>query len=134
MLKEFKDFVMRGNVIDLAVAVVLGAAFGAVVTAFVNGLIMPLIAMLFGQPNFDGLTFTINNAVFMYGSILTALVNFILIAGAIFFFVIKPISAFNERARTEEAATERECPQCLSEVSVKAKRCLYCTSELTPTG
>lgn len=134
MIKEFKDFVMRGNVLDLAVAVVLGAAFGAVVTAFVDNLIMPLIAMLFGQPNFDDLSFTINNAVFTYGALLTALINFILIAGAIFFFVVKPVSVINARMQTEEAASERECPDCLSEVSAKATRCAYCTSELTPTG
>lgn len=134
MIKEFKDFVTRGNVLDLAVAVVLGAAFGAVVTAFVDNLIMPLIAMLFGQPNFDDLSFTINNAVFTYGALLTALINFILIAGAIFFFVVKPVSVINARMQTEEAASERECPDCLSEVSAKATRCAYCTSELTPTG
>jgi large conductance mechanosensitive channel len=134
MIKEFKDFVMRGNVLDLAVAVVLGAAFGAVVAAFVDSLIMPFIAMLFGQPNFDDLTFTVNNSVFGYGSFLTALVNFILVAGAIFFFVVKPVSVINEHTRTEEAATERECPDCLSEVPIKATRCAYCTSELTPTG
>lgn len=134
MLKEFKDFITRGNVVDLAVAVVLGAAFTAVVTAFVNALIMPLIALLFGQPNFDSMTFEINKTVFGYGTLLTAVVNFLLIAAAIFFFVVKPISVINARRATEEEATERDCPQCLSSVPVKATRCSACTSELTPTA
>ena len=134
MLKEFKDFIMRGNVIDLAVAVVVGAAFGAVVTALVDSLIMPLIALLVGQPNFDELSFTINDTTFLYGVFLTAVVNFLLIAAAIFLFVIKPIKVINDRRAKDEAATERECPDCLSEVSVKATKCKFCTSELTPTA
>ena len=133
MLKEFKEFIMRGNVVDLAVAVVIGAAFGAVVTAFVDNLIMPLIAALFGEPNFDYLKFTINNAEFGYGSFITAVVNFILIAAAIFFFIVKPISAINERVAKEEEETERDCPDCFTSVPVKATRCPACTSELTPT-
>ncbi|MCH9817025.1 MAG: large conductance mechanosensitive channel protein MscL [Actinomycetia bacterium] len=134
MLKEFKDFIMRGNVIDLAVAVVVGAAFGAVVTALVDSLIMPLIALLVGQPNFNELAFTINDTTFQYGVFLTAVVNFLLIAAAIFLFVIKPITAVNARFAKDEEATERECPECLSEVSVKATKCKFCTSELTPTA
>ena len=134
MFKEFKEFIMRGNVVDLAVAVVLGVAFGAVVTAFVDRLIMPLIAAIVGKPSFDDLTFTINNSVFGYGSFLTALVNFILVAAAIFFFVVKPMQVINDRTKKEEAATERDCPQCLSEVPVKATRCAFCTTELTPTS
>lgn len=134
MLKEFKDFIMRGNVIDLAVAVVVGAAFGAVVTALVDSLIMPLIALLVGQPNFDQLAFTINETTFAYGVFLTAVVNFLLIAAAIFFFVIKPIKMVNDKLAKEEEATERECPECFSEVSVKATKCKFCTCALTPTA
>jgi large conductance mechanosensitive channel len=134
VLKDFKDFIMRGNVVDLAVAVVVGAAFGLVVTALVDSLIMPFIALLVGQPNFDDLTFSINETQFFYGVFLTAVVNFLLVASAIFFFVIKPIKMVNDKLAAGEVATERECPECLSEVSVKATKCKFCTSELVPTA
>jgi large conductance mechanosensitive channel len=134
MLKDFRDFVTRGNVLDLAVAVVLGAAFGAVVTAVVEGLVMPLIAALFGQPNFDAMFFEINDTKFLYGTVLTAIVNFLLIALAIFFFIVKPVTSLTDRLKQEEESTERDCPECTKEVSVDAKRCPYCTSELTPAG
>jgi len=132
VFREFKQFLMRGNVIDLAVAVVIGAAFGAVVTSLVNDLIMPIIAMIFGKPDFSSLTFTINDAVFRYGAFITAVVNFVLVAAAIFFFVIKPINMLMTRARQEPPAdpTTMKCPFCISEVPIGATRCAFCTSEL----
>jgi large conductance mechanosensitive channel len=104
MLKEFRDFLMRGNLVELAVAFVMGIAFAAVVTAFVDGLVMPIIAMLIGKPDFSDLTFTINDAVFRYGAFITASITFVTTAAAIFFFVVKPIDAI--RARTTKAEDE----------------------------
>jgi large conductance mechanosensitive channel len=132
IFREFKQFLMRGNVIDLAVAVVMGAAFGAVINSLVNDMIMPVIAMIFGKPDFSNLTFTINNAVFRYGAFITALITFVLTAAAIFFFVVKPINMLMNRARREPPAdpTTMKCPFCLSEVPIGATRCAFCTSEL----
>jgi large conductance mechanosensitive channel len=132
VFREFKQFLMRGNVIDLAVAVVIGVAFAAVVNSAVNDLIMPVIALIFGEPDFSNLTFTINDAIFRYGAFITAVVNFVLVAAAIFFFVIKPINALMERSRREPPAdpTTMKCPFCISEVPVGATRCAFCTSEL----
>jgi large conductance mechanosensitive channel len=132
MVREFKQFLMRGNVIDLAVAVVIGVAFAAVVNSAVNDLIMPVIALIFGEPDFSNLTFTINDAIFRYGAFITAVVNFVLVAAAIFFFVVKPINALMERSRSEPPAdpTTMKCPFCISEVPVGATRCAFCTSEL----
>jgi large conductance mechanosensitive channel len=132
MIREFKQFLLRGNVVDLAVAVVIGAAFGAVVNSMVNDLIMPVIAMIFGEPDFSALTFTINDAVFRYGAFITAVVTFVLIAAAVFFLVVKPINALMERSRREPSAdpTTFKCPYCISEVPVGATRCAFCTSEL----
>jgi len=101
MLKEFRRFIMRGNVVDLAVAVVIGAAFGAVVTAFVADILTPIIAAIFGKPDFSNLTFTINDSVFRYGSFFNALIAFLSIAAAVFFFVVKPMDAFNARFARE---------------------------------
>jgi large conductance mechanosensitive channel len=109
MLKEFRDFLMRGNLVELAVAFVMGIAFAAVVNSFVNDLVMPVIAMIFGKPDFSNLTFTINDAVFRYGSFITAVIAFIAIAAAVFFFVVKPMDAIRARmSRTEEAAVDDE--------------------------
>jgi large conductance mechanosensitive channel len=102
MLKEFRDFLLRGNIIELAVAFVMGVAFAAVVTSFVDDLVMPVVAMLLGKQDFSGLTFTINDAVFRYGAFLTAVVTFVLIATAIFFFVVKPVNAVMARLRPPE--------------------------------
>jgi large conductance mechanosensitive channel len=130
--REFKAFIMRGNVVDLAVAVVIGAAFGAVVTALVKDIITPLIAAIFGKPDFSGLSFTINKSTFLYGDFINAVVSFLLIAIAIFFFIIKPLNMLLARRRTEPPAdpTTRDCPFCLSNVPLKATRCAFCTSEL----
>ena len=110
MLKEFRDFLLRGNILELAVAFVMGLAFAAVVNSLVNDLIMPVIAMIIGKPDFSDLTFTINDAVFRYGSFLTAAITFVSTAAAIFFFVVKPVGAIVVRTRTpeEEAVSDEE--------------------------
>ena len=133
MLKGFRDFIMRGNVIDLAIAVVIGAAFGAVVTAFVKDLITPLIAAIFGKPDFSALTFTINNSKFLYGDFINAVVAFLTIAVVIYFVIVAPMNAVAERrARGKAPAdpTSRQCPECLSEIPVDARRCAFCTSHV----
>lgn len=137
MLRGFRDFIMRGNVVDLAVAVVIGAAFGAVITAFVADIITPLIAAIFGKPDFSNLYFTINGSRFLYGSFINAIISFLLIAAAIYFVVVVPMNKLAERrARGQAPAdpTTKQCPECLSEIPVEAKRCAFCTSELTPTS
>ena len=110
MLKEFRDFLMRGNLVELAVAFVMGLAFAALITSFVNDLIMPIVAMIIGKPDFSGLTFTINDAVFRYGAFVTATITFVSTAAAIFFFVVKPIDALTSRRRQpeEEAVSDEE--------------------------
>jgi large conductance mechanosensitive channel len=129
---EFKDFITRGNLIDLAVAVVIGAAFAALVTALVADLITPIIAAIFGKPDFSDLSFTINGSEFKYGSFLNALITFVSVAAAIFFFVVKPYNVLMERISKGEDETHRECPECLSEIPIAAKRCAHCTSEVAP--
>jgi len=130
MLKEFKKFILRGSVIDLAVAVVIGAAFGAVINSMVKDLITPLISAIIGEPNFSNLTFTINGATFYYGSFLNALIAFLSIATVIFFFVIQPINKLKELAGIQDKALpkEKECKQCLSKIPDKAKKCKFCAS------
>lgn len=129
MLKEFKQFLLRGNVIDLAVGVVIGAAFGTVVSALVSDLLTPLIGALVKVPDFNGLTFTINDSQFFIGRFLNALISFILVAAAIFFFVVKPMNALISRSRKEPPAdpTTKKCKECLSEIPLDAKRCSHCT-------
>ena len=128
MLKEFKQFLLRGNVVDLAVGVVVGAAFGTVVTALVSDLLTPLIAAIAKVPDFSGLSFTVNGSRFMYGHLINALISFVLVAAAIFFFVIKPINALISRSRKEPPTdpTTKKCPECLSEIPIAAKRCSHC--------
>jgi large conductance mechanosensitive channel len=134
MLKEFRDFVLRGNVVDLAVAVVIGAAFGALVTALVADFITPLIAAIGGQPDFSGLTFTINGSVFRYGHFLNAVISFLIIAAVIFLFVVKPLNALMARMKPEPALDRptRECPECLSDIPGPARRCAFCSAEVPP--
>ena len=137
MIKGFREFIMRGNVVDLAVAVVIGAAFGAVITAFVKDIITPLIAAIFGQPDFSQLTFTINGSKFLYGEFINAVRPSFLIALAVSFVVVVPMNKLAERRARGQAptdATTKQCPQCLSEIPIEAKRCAFCTSELTPSG
>jgi large conductance mechanosensitive channel len=134
MLKGFKEFILRGNVVDLAVAVVIGAAFGALVTAFVKDLITPLIAAIFGKPDFSSLSFTINSSTFLYGEFVNAVVSFVLIAAAVYFVVVAPMNALAARRAKGQDPTTRECPECLSEIPVGARRCPHCTSEVSPAG
>jgi large conductance mechanosensitive channel len=129
LLKGFGQFLMRGNVIDLAVAVVIGGAFGVIVTALVKDLITPLIAALVGKPDFSSIGFTINNSKFAVGDFINAVVAFILVALAIYFFVVVPMNAMATRyKKPEEAAALKVCPECLSEIPAAAKRCKFCTA------
>jgi large conductance mechanosensitive channel len=130
VLKEFKEFLFRGNLIEIAVGLVLALAFTAVVTSLVEDLITPLIAAIVGQPDFGGLTFTINESVFRYGELLNAVVSFVLIAAVLFFLVVRPLNALARRRAGPEEPTIRECPECLSEIPAGARRCAFCTSEL----
>ena len=132
ILREFRAFVLRGNVIDLAVAVVIGAAFTGVVNALVRDIITPLIAAIFGEPDFGDLGFTINGSRFAYGDLLNSVISFLLIATAVFFLVVKPANYLMARLRTEpevESPT-RGCPECLSQIPVGATRCAFCTTEV----
>jgi large conductance mechanosensitive channel len=132
MLEEFRDFVLRGNVVELAVAVVIGAAFGAVVTAFVASFITPLIAAIGGKPDFASLAFTINGSRFTYGAFFNALLSFLIIAAVVFFFVVRPLNALMARRRPEPAVDRvvRPCPECLSDIPEEARRCAFCTAEV----
>jgi large conductance mechanosensitive channel len=129
MLKGFRDFILRGNVVDLAVAVVIGAAFGAVVKSFVDDILMRIIAAIFGQPDFSSLTFTIGKGVIAYGSFLNALITFVLIAAAIYFVVVLPLNKLAERRARGADPTTKACPECLSEIPHGAHRCAFCGSE-----
>jgi large conductance mechanosensitive channel len=134
MLKGFREFVLRGNVLDLAVAVVIGGAFGAVVTAFVKDLLTPLVAAIVGKPDFSAIVFSVNGSKFLVGDFLNAALSFLLIATAVYFFVVAPVNALIARARRGEAPpdpTTKKCPECLSEVPIAARRCAFCTSVLT---
>jgi large conductance mechanosensitive channel len=131
MLKGFRAFMLRGNVLDLAVAVVIGAAFGAVVTALVKDLITPLIAAIVGKPDFSAIRFTVNGSNFLLGDFINALVSFLLIGAAVYFVVVLPVNAFMARMRRGEAPpdpTTKKCPECLSEIPIAARRCAFCTS------
>jgi large conductance mechanosensitive channel len=130
MLSGFKQFILRGNVIDMAVGVVIGAAFGGVVTAFTKDLLTPFIAAIVGKPDFSAVSFTIGSAVFPVGDFLNALVSFLLIAAAVYFFVVTPINALVARMRKAPAPadpTTKKCPECLSEIPIDARRCAHCT-------
>ncbi len=129
IIKEFKQFLLRGNVVDLAVGVVVGAAFGTVVTALVKDFLTPLIAAVARVPDFSGLFFTINGSKFAYGDFINALISFVLVAVAVFFFVVKPINLLISRAHKEPPADSitKKCPECLSEIPIAAKRCSHCT-------
>jgi large conductance mechanosensitive channel len=134
MGSEFKQFILRGNVVDLAVAVVVGTAFAAVVMALVKDLITPIIAVIFGKPNFADLYFTINHSKFSYGEFINALITFVTVAVAIFFFVVEPINAIMRRRRTsvDEESDTRACTECLSDIPKLARRCAFCTAAQTP--
>jgi large conductance mechanosensitive channel len=128
----FKKFLLRGNLIDLAVAVVIGLAFNAVVQALVKDIITPLIAAIGGKPNFSSLHFTINHSVFTYGDFLNAVVSFVVIAAAIYFLVVVPTNRLSAITTRKHDPTERQCPECLSTIPIGARRCMYCTSPVAP--
>jgi large conductance mechanosensitive channel len=133
MLKDFKTFVLRGNVVDLAVAVVIGAAFGAIVTSLVKDLITPLIGAVYKSSSFESAYFVVHGSKFMYGDFVNALLSFLIIAAVIFFLVVLPLNKLQQRAtRTKTPAdpTEKKCPHCLSEIPIAATRCAFCTSKL----
>jgi large conductance mechanosensitive channel len=130
-LDEFKAFVLRGNVLDLAVAVVIGAAFTQIVNSLVENIITPIIAAIGGQPDFSGLTFTINNSVFRYGAFINSVISFLIIALIVYFLIVKPMNVLMARVTPQAAAAEPAiCPQCFSEVNPEANRCPNCTSWL----
>jgi large conductance mechanosensitive channel len=135
VLKEFKAFLLRGNVVDLAVAVVIGAAFGMVVTALVRDLITPILAIP-GKTHFSDLSFKIRDSEFLYGDFINVLIAFVSIAAAVFLFVVKPVNALMARRKTEPdvESTVRDCPECLSSIPSAAHRCAFCTAEVTPTA
>ena len=128
-MKGFRAFLLRGNVVDLAVAVVIGAAFGVIVSAFVKDMVTPLIAALGGKPDFASLYFTVNKSKFMYGDFINALIAFLIIAGVVYYFVVLPYTAFVSRSRREPPAdpTTKKCTDCMSEIPIQAKRCAFCT-------
>lgn len=134
-MKGLRQFLLRGNVLDLAVAVVVGAAFGAVITALVKDLITPLIAAIAGKPDFSAIVFEINGSRFLLGDFINALLSFLLIAAAVYFFVVVPVNAFvarRQRGEVPSDPTTKKCPECLSEVPIAARRCAFCTSNLNP--
>ena len=134
-MKGFKQFLLRGNVVDLAVAVVMGTAFGAVVTALVKDLITPLIAAIVGKPDFSGIFFTINGSKFMLGDFINALISFLLVATAVYFFVVLPVNTVMARLKRGQAPpdpTTKQCPECLSTIPIAARKCAFCTSPVVP--
>jgi large conductance mechanosensitive channel len=136
VFNEFKAFISRGSAIELAVGVVIGAAFGAIVSALVKDFITPLIVAVFGKADFSALTFTLNNSTFAYGDFINAVIQFLFVAAAVFFFIVKPMNVLAERrARgAEPDPTHRACPECLSDIPVGARRCGFCTATVTPVA
>ena len=132
--KEFKEFLLRGNVIDLAVGIVIGVAFTALVTGFVDDLLTPLIAAIGGKQDFSSLHFTINGSIFRYGAFINDVMAFAIIAAVVFYFVVMPVNALMRRMHNEPPVdpTERACPECLSAIPVAASRCRFCTSAVSP--
>jgi large conductance mechanosensitive channel len=133
-VRDFREFLLRGNLVDMAVGIVIGIAFAAVVTALVGDLITPIIAAIGGQPNFNDLTFTINKSHFLYGAFIDSLISFVVIAAAVFYLVVKPVNMLMERRKTEPPvdATTRACPECLSDIPIAANRCAFCTAVVGP--
>ena len=134
MLSGFKQFILRGNVIDMAVGVVIGAAFGGVVTALTKDLLTPFIAAIVGKPDFSAISFTIHGAVFPVGDFINAGVSFLLIAAAVYFFVVLPVNTLVARMRKAPAPadpTTKKCPECLSEIPIDARRCAHCAQPVT---
>jgi large conductance mechanosensitive channel len=137
ILREFRTFLLRGNVVDLAIGVVIGVAFSGVVQALVKDLITPLIAAIGAKPDFGTLSFTLNRSVFRYGDFFNVLLSFIIIAAVVFFLVVLPMNrlvGLTQRGRQPAAPTTRECPECLSRIPLKARRCAFCTAEVVPVA
>ncbi|HTW01963.1 MAG TPA: large conductance mechanosensitive channel protein MscL [Streptosporangiaceae bacterium] len=130
----FRKFLFRGNLIDLAVAVVIGVAFNAVIQALIADIITPLIAAIAGKPNFGALTFTVHGSQFHYGSFINAVLSFVIIAAVVYYIIVSPAARITALTQRSKEATERECPECLSSIPVAAKRCMYCTSEVPPAA
>lgn len=133
-MKGFRNFITRGNLIDLAIAVVIGTAFTAVVTALVTDLITPLIAAIAGKPNFATLKFTVHNSTFLYGSFINAALTFLIVAAVIYYLIVAPMTRITALFQKDVAITTRECPECLSTIPIAASRCMYCTTVVTPAG
>jgi large conductance mechanosensitive channel len=136
MVRDFKAFLLRGNVVDLAVGIVIGAAFGAVVTALVRDLLTPIVAAIIGKPDFSTLAFTINSSTFRYGEFINALIAFVTIAAAVFFFVVRPVNALMARRKTgrDTESETRPCSECLSEIPREARKCAFCASTQAGAG
>jgi large conductance mechanosensitive channel len=130
MFKGFRDFVLRGNVVDLAVGVVIGAAFGTVVTAFVKDLLTPVIAAIVKKPDFSGFYYDVNGAKFLYGDFLNAIISFLLIALAVYYFVVLPVNSLMKRFEKQALPDKKKCPECESDVPITARRCAFCTSQI----
>ncbi len=133
-VKGFRNFISRGNVIDLAVAVVIGTAFTAIVTALVADLITPLIAALGGQHDFSTLTFEVHGSTFKYGAFINALLAFLIIAAVVYYLIVAPMAKISARFQRNVEVTTRDCPECLSTIPIAASRCMYCTSTVPPVG
>ena len=131
MLKGFRDFILRGNVVDLAVAVLIGTAFGAVITSFTKDILMQLVAAIVKTPDFAGLVFTLNGTPIKYGSFLGITINFLIVSSMIYFFVVLPLKYLLAKAKGAEAATTKTCAECLSEIPLAARRCKFCTQPVT---
>ena len=130
MLKDFKAFILRGNVVDLAIGVAIGAAFATIVTAFTSGIVTPLLAIPGDSASFSDLTATVSGAVFAYGAVIDAIIRFVITAAFLFFFVVVPVNKLMARRKTEPdvETTTRECPECLASIPIGARRCMFCTS------
>jgi large conductance mechanosensitive channel len=131
-VRGFRTFLLQGNLITLAVAVVIGVAFNAVIQALIADIITPLIAAIGGKPNFSSLSFTVNKSHFLYGSFINTLLSFVIIAAVIYYIVVGPAARITAIASRNKEATERDCPQCLQSIPVKATRCMFCTAEVPP--
>ncbi len=133
-MKGFRTFISRGNIVDLAVAVVIGTAFTAVVTALVADLITPLIAAIAGKPNFSALKFTVHNSTFLYGSFINAAISFLILAAVVYYLIVAPLAKISSRFQHNVEVTTKDCPECLSTIPIAASRCMYCTVQVARVG
>ena len=133
-MRGFRQFLFRGNLIDLAVAVVIGVAFNALVQALIADIITPLIAAIGGKPNFASLSFTVNKSHFLYGSFINAVLSFVIIAAVIYYLIVGPSDRLMAIRNRNKEATERDCPECLQSIPINATRCMYCTAQVPPVG